>query len=106
MESRRNIQNPKNGMAIASMVCGICSLVFYIFFIGFPLAIIAVILGHVQLSNVRKKPKTIFFDSRDYASSKELGQYDAQASKKTAKNQHIWSFWQNLGQFETFFLTF
>ena len=44
-------------MAIASMVCGICSVVFYFFFIGFPLAIIAVILGHVQLSNIRKKPE-------------------------------------------------
>jgi len=57
MERSRNIQNPKNGMAIESMVCGICSLVFYFFFIGFPLAIIAVILGHVQLSNIRKKPE-------------------------------------------------
>ena len=57
MERSKNIQNPKNGIAIASMVCGICSLVFYFFFIGFPLAIIAVILGHVQLSNIRKKPE-------------------------------------------------
>ena len=31
--------------------------VLFYFFYWFPLAIIAVILGHVQLSNIRKKPE-------------------------------------------------
>ena len=50
------MENQKNGMAIASMVCGICSLVLYFFF-GFVLAVLAVIFGHIQLSNISKSPK-------------------------------------------------
>ena len=50
------MENQKNGLAIASMVCGICSLVLYFFF-GFVLAVLAVIFGHVQLSNISKNPK-------------------------------------------------
>tara|TARA_Y100001935_G_C17257228_1_gene484309 strand:- start:255 stop:542 length:288 start_codon:yes stop_codon:yes gene_type:complete len=50
------MENQNNGMAIASMVCGICSVVLYFFF-GIVLAVIAVILGHVHLSNINKNPK-------------------------------------------------
>ncbi|MAL31027.1 MAG: hypothetical protein CMQ67_00265 [Gammaproteobacteria bacterium] len=58
------MEKKSNGLAIASMVLGICSLVFYIFF-GFVLGIVAVILGHIQLSNISKNPK--LFDGRGMA---------------------------------------
>ena len=50
------MQEQSNGMAIASMVCGICSLVLFFFF-GIVLAIVAVVLGHIHLSNIKKDPQ-------------------------------------------------
>ena len=53
-------------MAIASMVCGICSLVFiWVPFLNIILAIIAVAIGHVQLSNIKKLPQE--YDGRGMA---------------------------------------
>ena len=54
------------GMAIASMVCGICSLVFFwVPFVNLILGIVAVALGHVQLSNIKKLPQE--FDGKGMA---------------------------------------
>ena len=54
------------GMAIASMVCGICSLVFFwVPFVNLILGIVAVALGHVQLSNIKKLPQD--FDGKGMA---------------------------------------
>ena len=55
MQEQSN-QEQSNGMAIASMVCGICSLVLFMFF-GIVLAIVAVVLGHIHLSNIKKDPQ-------------------------------------------------
>ena len=56
MQEPSNMQEPSSGMAIASMVCGICGLVLYFFF-GIVLSIVAVALGHTHLSNIRKDPQ-------------------------------------------------
>tara|TARA_B100001109_G_C18714644_1_gene404126 strand:+ start:71 stop:418 length:348 start_codon:yes stop_codon:yes gene_type:complete len=57
---------PAKGMAIASMVCGICSLVlFFIPFANIVLAIVAVALGHIHLSNMKKFPD--MYDGRGMA---------------------------------------
>lgn len=45
------------GQAIASMVCGIISLViFCLWFISGPLAIVAIVLGHVAISKAKNDP--------------------------------------------------
>ena len=60
------MKEPAKGMAIASMVCGICSLVFiWVPFMNIILAIIAVAIGHVQLSNIKKLPQE--YDGRGMA---------------------------------------
>ena len=57
-EVTNQMKEPAKGMAIASMVCGICSLVFiWVPFLNIILAIIAVAIGHVQLSNIKKLPQ-------------------------------------------------
>ena len=57
-EVTNQMKEPAKGMAIASMVCGICSLVFiWVPFMNIILAIIAVAIGHVQLSNIKKLPE-------------------------------------------------
>ena len=57
-EHTNQTQDLSKGMAIASMVCGICSLVFlFVPFLNLILAIVAVALGHVQLSNIKKFPE-------------------------------------------------
>jgi hypothetical protein len=50
------MQEQQKGMAIASMVLGITSLVLFFFF-GFILAVIAIVLGHIHLSNMKKEPE-------------------------------------------------
>ena len=65
-EHTNQMKEPAKGMAIAAMVCGICSLVFFwVPFVNLILAIIAVALGHVQLSNIKKLPEE--FDGRGMA---------------------------------------
>ena len=55
MTEQTSVTEQSSGMAIASMVCGICSLVLFFFF-GIVLAIVAVTLGHIHLSNIKKEP--------------------------------------------------
>ena len=65
-EHTNQTKEPTKGMAIASMVCGICSLAFILVpFVNLILAIVAVALGHVQLSNIKKLPEE--FDGRGMA---------------------------------------
>lgn len=65
-EVTNQMKEPAKGMAIASMVCGICSLVFiWVPFMNIILAIIAVAIGHVQLSNIKKLPEE--YDGRGMA---------------------------------------
>ena len=65
-EVTNQMKEPAKGMAIASMVCGICSLVFiWVPFLNIILAIIAVAIGHVQLSNIKKLPQE--YDGRGMA---------------------------------------
>ena len=65
-EQTTQMNDPAKGMAIASMVCGICSLVFiFVPFLNLILAIVAVALGHVQMSNIKKLPEE--FDGRGMA---------------------------------------
>ena len=65
-EVTNQMKEPAKGMAIASMVCGICSLVFiWVPFMNIILAIIAVAIGHVQLSNIKKLPQE--YDGRGMA---------------------------------------
>ena len=65
-EHTNQMKEPAKGMGIAAMVCGICSLVFFwVPFVNLILAIIAVALGHVQLSNIKKLPQE--FDGRGMA---------------------------------------
>ena len=65
-EVTNQMKEPAKGMAIASMVCGICSLVFiWVPFVNIILAIIAVAIGHVQLSNIKKFPQE--YDGRGMA---------------------------------------
>ena len=65
-EQTNQMNDPAKGMAIASMVCGICSLVFiFVPFLNLILAIVAVALGHVQMSNIKKLPEE--FDGRGMA---------------------------------------
>tara|TARA_Y100000768_G_scaffold117937_1_gene87111 strand:+ start:529 stop:828 length:300 start_codon:yes stop_codon:yes gene_type:complete len=65
-EVTNQMKEPAKGMAIASMVCGICSLVFiWVPFVNIILAIIAVAIGHVQLSNIKKFPQD--YDGRGMA---------------------------------------
>jgi hypothetical protein len=45
-----------NGLATASLVCGLVSLPGYIFCIGLPLALVAVVLGIVAITQVNKTP--------------------------------------------------
>jgi hypothetical protein len=45
-----------NGLATASLVCGLVSLPGYIFCIGLPLAIVAVVLGIVAITQINKAP--------------------------------------------------
>ena len=56
MTEQTSVSEQSSGMAIASMVCGICSLVLFFFF-GIVLAIVAVILGHIHLTNIKKEPE-------------------------------------------------
>ena len=65
-EVTNQMKEPAKGMAIASMVCGICSLVFiWVPFMNIILAINAVAIGHVQLSNIKKLPEE--YDGRGMA---------------------------------------
>ena len=65
-EVTNQMKEPAKGMSIASMVCGICSLVFiWVPFMNIILAIIAVAIGHVQLSNIKKLPQE--YDGRGMA---------------------------------------
>ena len=65
-EVTNQMKEPAKGMAIASMECGICSLVFiWVPFVNIILAIIAVAIGHVQLSNIKKLPQE--YDGRGMA---------------------------------------
>ena len=57
MQEQTGGQNQQKGMAIASMVLGICSLVLFFFF-GFIMALVGIILGHIHLSNINKDPET------------------------------------------------
>lgn len=45
-------QSSTNGLAIGSLVCGLVSLPGYIFCLGFPLGIIAIVLGIVALNQI------------------------------------------------------
>lgn len=48
---------PSSGMAVASMVCGILSLVTCcLWFVGLPLAIVAIVLGHLSVSRAKADP--------------------------------------------------
>ena len=51
-------QQPKNGLAIGAMVCGIVGLAGGAFTCGIlaPVAIVGVILGHIALSQIKKDP--------------------------------------------------
>ena len=50
-------QPPSQGLGIASLVCGILSLVLCCLWFGsLPLALIAIILGHVAISKVKRDP--------------------------------------------------
>ncbi len=51
------MEGQNTGMAIASLVLGILSLVLSFFGIGFILGIVAVVLGHIQKSNIAKNPE-------------------------------------------------
>ena len=65
-EHTNQMKEPAKGMAIASMVCGICSLVFiWVPFVNIILAIVGVAIGHVHLSNMKKSPED--FDGRGMA---------------------------------------
>ena len=56
-EMTNQTKEPSKGMAVASMVCGICALVFiWVPFVNLILAIVAVALGHISLSNIKKFP--------------------------------------------------
>ena len=49
---------PSQGMAIASMICGIISLVFCCaWIISAPLALVAIVLGHMAISKTNADPK-------------------------------------------------
>jgi|GEM_PF-767206 len=51
------VVQPRSGMAIASMICGILALItFCIWCVSVPLGLIAVVLGHIAKSNARKNP--------------------------------------------------
>lgn len=45
-----------NGLATASLICGLVSLPGYLFCIGLPLAIVAIVLGIVALTQLNKAP--------------------------------------------------
>lgn len=45
-------QSTTNGLAIGSLVCGLASLPGYIFCLGFPLGVIAIVLGIVALNQI------------------------------------------------------
>tara|TARA_B100001093_G_scaffold232362_1_gene222771 strand:- start:1043 stop:1330 length:288 start_codon:yes stop_codon:yes gene_type:complete len=51
------MEGNNNGMAIASLVLGILGLVFTFFGFGLILGIIAVVLGHIQKSNIKTSPE-------------------------------------------------
>lgn len=46
-------QATTNGLAIGSLVCGLVSLPGYVFCLGFPLGVIAVVLGIVALNQIK-----------------------------------------------------
>lgn len=48
---------PSQGMAIASLVCGILALLGCCFWpVGGPLALVAIVLGHIAISKVKRQP--------------------------------------------------
>tara|TARA_B100000029_G_scaffold516415_1_gene629648 strand:- start:4582 stop:4851 length:270 start_codon:yes stop_codon:yes gene_type:complete len=49
-------EQKSQGMAVGSMVCGIVGLVLSFVIWGIILGIIAVILGHIHNSNIKKQP--------------------------------------------------
>ena len=51
------MEGKNNGMAVASLVLGICGLVFTFFGFGLILGIIAVVLGHIHKSKINKEPE-------------------------------------------------
>ena len=51
------MEGNNNGMAVASLVLGICGLVFTFFGFGLILGIIAVVLGHIHKSKINKEPE-------------------------------------------------
>ena len=53
-EMTNQTKEPSKGMAVASMVCGICALVFiWVPFVNLILAIVAVALGHISLCDIK-----------------------------------------------------
>jgi hypothetical protein len=57
MEEKQVESKRTSGMAVASLVLGICALVlFWIPWLGFLLGILAIIFGGLALSQIRKEP--------------------------------------------------
>jgi hypothetical protein len=51
-------QAPSQGLAIASLICGIlCLLTCWIFYICIPLAIAAIVMGHIAMSKAKRNPE-------------------------------------------------
>jgi hypothetical protein len=55
----QGVASPPQGLSIASLVCGIAGVVLSFIWIGFPIAIAAVVLGHI--AQRKKQPARAFW---------------------------------------------